>query len=341
MIDRVDDWVRGNDVATKAPNRVMAVDFGGTNIRAAVVSADGTLAHRLSEPTCAEDGPEAVIGRIAALIGKVADEANLPADVPVGVAAPGPLSSRTGTVYSAPNLPGWHHVPLGSMLAERTGREVIIGNDANCAALGEARFGAGVGEQDLIYLGLGTGVGGGVISGGQLIDGAQGLGGELGHMTVAMNGPRCTCGSIGCLEAFTSGWAIGREGMLVAGTADGEAIRRAAGDGPVTAHSVADAARAADPAALAILTRAGDALGAAIGALINIFNPDLIVIGGGLAELGDLLLGPARATIPSFSFRAQREHARVIPAALGDDAGLFGAAALVFSRQQSAVSRQQ
>lgn len=313
-------------------DRVLAVDFGGTNIRAAVVAADGKLTHRHSEPTEADTGPEAVIGRIAALIGAVAAEAKLPDDAPVGVAAPGPLNTRTGVVFSAPNLPGWHRVPLGPLLAERTGRTVVVGNDANCAALGEARFGAGVGVADLIYLGLGTGVGGGVISGGQLIDGSQGLGGELGHMTVALDGPRCTCGSIGCLEAFSSGWAIARDGKLVAGSSNGEALRRVAGDRPITAQIVGDAAREGDPAATEVLARAGHALGAAIGALINIFNPDLIVIGGGLATQGDLILGPARAAIPSFSFRAQREHAQLVPAALGDDAGLFGAAALVLGR---------
>lgn len=311
-----------------APPRVVTVDLGGTNLRAAVVTAAGELAHRKAVPTPSGGGPEAVIEQMARLIAHVAMDANLPADAAVGVTAPGPLNPRTGIVHFTPNLPDWRDVPLRELLAAATGRAVVIGNDGNCAALGEGKFGAGKGTNDLVYLALGTGVGGGVISGGHLLEGARGLGAELGHVVVALDGPRCSCGAIGCLEAFASGWAIGREGRLVGTTADGAAILREADGGTVTAGIVAAAARNGDPAARAILDRAGRALGAAMGAFVNIFNPAMFVIGGGVATLGDLLLEPARAALPSHCFHASREGIQIVRSSLGDDTGLYGAAAL-------------
>jgi glucokinase len=221
---------------------------------------------------------------------------------------------------------------LGEELGRRLTRAVRFGNDGNCAALGEARFGVGAGAQNLVYLALGTGVGGGVIAGGRLIEGAGGFGGELGHVVVALDGPRCTCGSVGCLEAFVGGWAIAREAALVAATADGAAIRAAAGDGAITASAVAAAAAAGDAAAGAILERAGRALGAAIGGFVNAFNPELVVLGGGItAALGEGLLEPARRSLPSHAFPRQRAAMRLETSTLGDDTALLGAAALALA----------
>lgn len=318
-------------MAETGDNRVLAVDLGGTNIRVAVVSAEGKLTHRRGMATGAAEGPDAVLERIVGLAREVADAAGAAADAPVGIASPGPLDPRTGVVFFTPNLPGWRNVPLGERVASGVGRDVYVANDGNCAALGEVAFGAVRGVRDLVYLALGTGVGGGVISGGHLIDGVRGLGAELGHSVVALDGPRCTCGSVGCLEAFASGWAIGREGQLVATTEDGRAILEAAGGGPITASVIMRAAEAGDPAAGAILERAGWALGAAIGAFVNIFNPELVVIGGGVAVLGDWLLVPAKRAMLAHAFLANREDVRFAMSALGDDTGLFGAAALALA----------
>lgn len=311
--------------------RVLAVDLGGTNLRAAVVADDGTLSHRRSVPTQAESGPEAVVGRLVALIDRVAAEAGIDPDAPAGVAIPGPLDPRTGVVYFTPNLRGWREFRLGDALRARTERPIRLGNDGNCAALGEARFGVGTGVADLVYFALGTGVGGGIISGGRLIDGPRGLGGEVGHVVVALDGPRCHCGSVGCLEAYAAGWAITRDADLVATTADGAAIRREAGDGRITPTVVAAAAEAGDPAAHAILERAGRALGAVAGAFVNLFNPDLVVVGGGVGTLGEALLGPARRGLAAHSFPAPRATTRLVASALGDDTALLGAAALAFA----------
>jgi glucokinase len=283
---------------------------------------------RESAPSEAVLGPESVIDRMAALCQRVAERAGLSDSAPIGVASPGPLDPRTGVVLFTPNLPGWRDVPLGASLSQKTGRYVRVANDANCAGLGEARFGAAIGYEHVVYLGLGTGVGGGLIINGEMYEGGYGLGVELGHVTVSIDGPRCTCGSIGCLEAYTAGWAIAREARLVAATEDGELILAAAKGGSPDARAVTTAAEQGDPAARAILERAGRALGAAIGAFINIFNPEAVVIGGGLAVSGEALLGPARAAVNSYSFHGLRAGAHILHATLGDDNGLLGAAAL-------------
>lgn len=307
---------------------VLAVDLGGTNLRVAAISPEGEMVLRESAPTRAGEGHESVIDRMAELCQAVGERAGLAADAAIGVASPGPLDPITGVVIFTPNLPGWREVPLGPMLSERTGRPVRVSNDGNCAALGEARFGAAAGLHDVVYIGLGTGVGGGLILGGKMYEGGLGMGAELGHVTVASDGPRCTCGGVGCLESFVAGWAIAREAQLVCTTADGDYIRKFTHGGEADARAVTLAAKEGDPAAIEILGRAGRALGAAMGAFINIFNPQAIVIGGGLSVSGDAVLAPARAAMANYSFQGLRIQASIRLATLGDDNGLFGAGAL-------------
>lgn len=318
--------------------RVIAIDLGGTHIRVAVVSHAGDLDHKEQIATEADQGPQHVIDRMGDLVNRVAKDAGLGDDAPIGVASPGPLDARSGVVLFTPNLPGWRDVEISKLLSDATGRRVVIQNDGNCAALGEVRFGGAKGVKDLVYLALGTGVGGGVISNGVLVDGVRGLGAEVGHVTVALDGPRCTCGSIGCLEAYASGWAIKREADLVAQTDDGNRIAAAADGGEIHAGVVAKAAQDGDPVAAAILERAGRALGAAMGAFANIFNPKLIVIGGGVARLGDLLMAPALKAMPSYCFIDMRQDLDVTYSALGSDTGLYGAAALAFLETTSGSS---
>ncbi|CAN5289897.1 ROK family protein [soil metagenome] len=306
--------------------QVIAIDLGGTNIRCALVRADGHVEKRESVRTHAEAGPDAVIARIADVIGLVS--VGCGGDVPVGIASPGPLDPRTGTILFTPNLPGWRDVPLVARVEASTGRRIALQNDGNCGALGEAAFGSARGVRNLVYLALGTGIGGGVISNGVLIDGAQGYGAEVGHVVVALDGPRCTCGSVGCLEAYTSGWAIRREAELVATTADGDRLKELAGNGDLHAGVVAEAASEGHPASLEIMNRAGRALGAAMGAFANIFNPSMIVVGGGVASIGETLLRPARAALLEHSFVDMRRELTVTYSSLGKDTGLLGAAAL-------------
>jgi glucokinase len=312
--------------------RAIAVDLGGTHIRVGVVSESGELDHHTAIPTESHRGPQSVIGRIGEQINALAARVELPADIPIGVASPGPLNPRTGVVLYTPNLPNWRDVPFVQILQDATNRKVHIANDGNCAALGEIRFGSARGVDDLIYFALGTGVGGGIVSGGVLVDGVRGLGAEVGHLGIAMDGPRCSCGSIGCLEAFASGWAIKREAEAVATTADGDTIRELAGDGEIHAGIVALAADNGDQAARLILDRAGRALGAAMGALTNIFNPSMIVVGGGVATIGEHLMKPARETMLAYSFVDMRADVTIAYSALGKDTGIFGAAALAFAQ---------
>jgi glucokinase len=312
--------------------QVIAVDLGGTHIRVAVADSEGQLSHHVRTATKAERGPHSVIERMGDLINKVAEESGIGSDRPVGVASPGPLNPKTGVVLYTPNLPGWRDVPFIDLLQERIGRTAFVANDGNCGALGEMRFGSAKGVDDLIYFALGTGVGGGVVSNGLLVDGVRGLGAEVGHMGIALDGPRCSCGSIGCLESFVSGWAIKREAEAVATTADGDRIRELAGDGEIHAGIVGKAADEGDPASVEILNRAGRALGAAMGALTNIFNPSAIVIGGGVAAIGDHLLNPAREAFPSYSFVDMRADVSIRYSSLGSETGILGAAALAFDR---------
>lgn len=308
----------------------IAVDLGGTNVRAALVGRDGSIRHLVARSTRAEEGVEAVIDRITALVGEVIAYESPPPAVSVGVVAPGPLNPSTGVVYFGPNLPGWHDVPLRDILQRRLQRTVVVGNDGNSAALGEAMFGAATHTRHLIYLALGTGVGGGIVSHGMLIEGTRGLGGEVGHIPVDPAGPRCTCGGIGCVEAYAGGWAIARDGEMLVHSGRSRAIRDAAGDGPITAKAVATAAHANDPAARAVFERAGRALGMGLAGLVNVFNPEMIVIGGGLAKAGDLIMDPMREALSLYAMVPISEDVSIRPSALGQHTGIFGAAARVF-----------
>jgi glucokinase len=319
-----------SDAVTTTHQIALGVDLGGTNLRSAAVTASGEIVFETHRPTFATEGVDSVIDRIALAIREAADAAGVGKDVPVGVAAPGPLDPRTGVVHFAPNLPGWRDVQLRDRVQERAGRRVIIGNDANAAALGEFIFGAGRGSENMIYVGIGTGVGGGVISEGRLIDGLNGMGGELGHVSVDLDGPRCTCGSLGCIEAFCSAWSITHEARLLVSSGRGAAIRAAAPDGSIGPRAVGTAAANGDPAALALLDRAGTALGAGLANFINIFNPEIIVLGGGVAEIGDPLLDPVRRAINTFAMPVMRSGVRLVPSSLGLKTGIYGSAALVF-----------
>jgi glucokinase len=313
-----------------ADRLALAVDLGGTNLRGALVDRDGVILHEERTPTHAHEGPDAVIARVADSIAQVVAATGAPAQVGVGVAAPGPLNPRTGVVYFCPNLPGWQDTPLRAQLETLTSRPVQIGNDANAAALGEYYFGSRKGVANLIYVGLGTGVGGGVVSEGTLIDGALGMGGELGHTTVNVDGPRCHCGGAGCVEAYCSAWALTAEAELLIGSRRGHGIRAAAGDEPIGPRAIGLAARNGDADAVRLLQRAGTALGAGLANFVNIFNPEVIVIGGGLAELDELLLEPTRAALRVYGLPVMVEHVEVVRSTLDAKSGIYGAAALVF-----------
>ncbi len=192
---------------------VVGVDLGGTQIRVCLADTGGEILREAKQPTLAREGLQPVLGRIKETIAQVLQGTPVADVLSIGVGSPGPLDPRTGVVIAPPNLPGWHDVPLRDILSQEFGLPVYVNNDANVAALAEQRFGAGRGCSDIVYLTISTGVGGGIICGGQLLLGAHGLAGEPGHITVEPDGPRCNCGNVGCLEVMAAGPAIARHAL--------------------------------------------------------------------------------------------------------------------------------
>lgn len=246
----------------------------------------------------------------------------------LGIGAPGPLNVATGIVYQAPNL-GWHNVPLREMLEHELRIPVVVDNDGNAAALGECRYGAGRGKAHLLYVGVGTGIGCGLILDGYVYRGADYGAGEIGHMTLDPDGPSCACGNHGCLEALASGSAIARAAREVVDGGGGRAILAAAGSyDAITAETVALLARAGDGDAKAILTAAGRALGAGIASAVNLLHPAVAVVGGGVMQAGSLLWNAMEQEFRRRALSCSLDRVQLMPSALGGRSGLVGAVTL-------------
>jgi glucokinase len=301
---------------------IITVDIGGTQLRAAVYPINGIKPIRQKRiPTRDKESAHArLINLIAEL--KQADE-NILA---ITAAAPGPTDPKLGIVLNAPNIPGWENLPLAKILSDQFNVPVYLGNDANLAALGEWRFGAGRGHHDLVYLTISTGIGGGVINDDQLLLGRRGLAAELGHVTVDPDGPFCGCGHRGHIEAFSSGTAIAR---YVAGQlAQGRASSLNSIPQP-SAHDVSMAAETGDTLAVETLERAGRYMGIAIANYLHIFNPSIVVLGGGVSQCGECFYAPLRQSLKDSVFApGYLDGDMITTAELGDDVGLLGALAL-------------
>ncbi len=237
------------------------------------------------------------------------------------------LAQESKVIFS-PNLRAIEGIPLKDELEPRVRLPVVVENDNNAAAWGEFRFGAGSRAKHLLFLGLGTGIGGGIIMHGRLLRGAQGAGGELGHVTVQATGPRCACGNRSCLEAFASGTAIGRRAREIASERPDSALGQLAAERKVLGEDVTDLARQGDKGALSVLKEAGRWLGIGLAGFVNIFNPEVVVVGGGVIAAGDLLLEPARESVATRALRPSRDLVRIVPARFGAESGMLGAAAL-------------
>jgi glucokinase len=303
----------------------IVADVGGTHIRAACFptqSQKPTIVKRIH--TMGPDAPhERLINLIAAIVPKDEEIAA------ITVAAPGPLDPYEGIMLEAPNIPGWNNLPLKKLIQEHFNVPVAIGNDANLAALGEWRFGAGIGHRHLVYITVSTGIGGGVIIDNQLLIGAHGLAGELGHITVIPDGPLCSCGQRGHLEAVSSGPAIANwvELELSQGIPSSLPANR-----PISAREVSLAASQGDELAQAALARGGTYLGIAIADYLHVFNPSVVIIGGGVSQSGEAFFGPLRAAMNEHVIsRKYLENLTLTTSALGDDVGLMGALALAQS----------
>ncbi|MGD0353646.1 MAG: ROK family protein [Dehalococcoidia bacterium] len=309
---------------------VLTVDIGGTKMIVAVVLPAGKIISRRYYLTQADGGTRAVINRLSSAINRSIAQGRFKKTelMGIGIAVAGILDTRRGMVSTSPNLPGWRNVPLRDIIAARSGLATYLINDASAAALGEQRFGAGRGFDNLLYLTVSTGIGGGIIINGELYSGADGCAGELGHMTIEANGPQCHCGNFGCLEALASGWAIAKEAVTRINQGERSSIAELVDGGVdnITAETVATAARRGDKVACDIVAKAANYLGIGLANLVNIFNPELIVIGGGLSKMGNMLLKPAREVIKERAFRLPAQSVRIVRARLGSNAGIIGAA---------------
>lgn len=318
--------------------RVIGVDLGGTNIRAAVCDEQGARLEHAAQPTRAMEGPEAVLKRIIDTIRRATERTRLDEYKvgAIGVASPGPIDPDRGIILESPNLPGMINFPLKARLDAEFGVPTFVGNDANLAALGEHRHGAGQGIKNMVYVTISTGIGGGIIADGQLYLGWRGFAGEVGHQTLEARGPKCNCGNVGCLEVLASGPAIARQARQALDAGRESLLRSLAGSAEVTTTMVAQAAEKGDALALELFRNAGFYIGLGLVNLLHILDTELFVLGGGVAlHTWDFLYPSISQTLIRNAMPSMRDGVRVVQAALGDDAGLVGAASLALDGLES------
>jgi glucokinase len=323
---------------------IVGVDLGGTNIVVGVLPMDGgdVLAVR-TEATEAARGAKFVVDRMVSMVNDAIDQVlaehggTRESVAGVGIGSPGPLDRVTGTVINTPNL-GWRNFPLRDLIANGVDLPATLDNDANCATYGEWWLGAGRSVDTLIGLTLGTGIGGGIVLNGQIFHGVSDAAGEIGHMTIEANGRKCKCGNYGCLEAYASGPAIAAR--AVEGIESGvESLLPTLVEGKledITAATVYEAVVLGDPYANDVMRETAKFLGAGVGNIINILNPDMVVISGGVTRAGDHLFLPLRAEVRRRSFKVAQEACQIVSAQLHGLAGVIGAAA-VFKKETYGV----
>jgi len=301
----------------------IGVDVGGTKIAAGIVNAEGGILDEVRYPT--PHSPDKLVEAIAGAVSEVRDGSEAGG---VCLAVPGLILAQENRVVFSPNLRAVEGIPLKDELEPKIGLPLTVENDGNAAAWGEFRFGVGSEADHLVFVTLGTGIGGGVITHGVLMRGAQGSGGELGHVTVQATGPRCACGNRGCLEALASGTAIGRRAREAAVEHPDSALGRLAARRQVLGEDVTELAREGDKEALSVLDETGTWLGVGLAGFVNVFNPEVVAVGGGAMEAGELILGAARREVHLRARPPSRDLAEVKVATLGPKSGVLGAAAL-------------
>ena len=305
----------------------LGIDLGGTLVKTAVVSGDGRILGRDTRDTPAEGGPDPVADALAESARASLKAAGVKAAA-AGIGAPGPMDWRSGIVFSPPNLHGWHNVPLAKLMESRLELPCFVDNDANLACLGEFTAGAGRGVECMCLLTLGTGVGGGIIVFGKLLRGIDGTAAEIGHMTLQRDGRECGCGARGCLEAYASVTGLVRTAREAIETGGKTSLTVACGGDlhKLTGRMISDDAHKGDALARAAIEETGDWLGVGIASLINLLNPEKVVLGGGMIAAGDLLFDAIRKRAKSDAFEVPAKRAQIVPAELGEDAGVLGAA---------------
>lgn len=320
----------------------IGVDVGGTSLRTARFLGQQPVPDAKAKIATQPGGAGAqMLDRLEQAIRDVAPP-GLAGVAGIGIGIPGPVDPHTGVVITLTNIPGWKDLALQEIMQARLGRPVFLGNDANLAALGEWKFGAGRGCRDVLYLTISTGIGGGIIVDDRLLLGARGLGAEVGHVLVQRDGRQCGCGQRGCLEALAAGPAITRLAVerLTAGQgADSRLWALAGGDlSRLTTALIGQAALGGDPFAQALFAEAGAHIGTALASLMHVFNPAVVILGGGVSFVGELLFEPVRAAVRAHVMNdLYWRDCPIVPAALGDDAGLIGAGALAMEESRARV----
>ena len=310
----------------------IGIDVGGTNVKIALVSDKGKIIYSNSIPTRAEMGYEYTINSMKDAVRDLLKETKMKAsDIEgMGFGFPGQIDCKKGVVRLAPNIPGWVNVPIASIMEKEFGIPTRVDNDVRTATLGELNYGAGVGCENLVCITVGTGIGSGLVVNGKLVRGANNAAGEIGHIKLNMQGgPLCGCGDRGCLEAYASGPSI--VAMAEEYIRGGKSTKyRELANPDITPYIVAVAAKEGDPVAKQIFRIMGEYIGMGLTSVVNLLNPEKIIIGGGVADAGDILLDPIRETIAKRAMTIQKE-VEVVPAQLGNTAGVIGASLLIKS----------
>lgn len=311
----------------------IGIDLGGTKIEIALVDSNGNIGGRINVPTDVKGGPSAIIKQILDGVTELSDKEDLSWLSGVGIGVAGQIMSENGVVRNAPNLK-WDNVPIKEELSKHINLPIAVVNDVRAAAWGEWLHGAGKGCDDIVCVFVGTGIGGGVVSGGKMLSGFTNTAGELGHITVEIDGPVCTCGNHGCLEALASGWAIGRDAreMAAANPEKGAKLLELA-EGKIENIDAAIVEKAFgdnDPLAQDIIQRAARALSAGMVGIVNAFNPCRLILGGGVLEGLQEIIKIVENGIRENALVASTSKLEVLPAKLHNEAGVIGAAALVF-----------
>lgn len=313
---------------------VVGVDLGATKTALGLLDPEDTIVARRRIPTLADEGPQRVIERIVQSIGEL--ERELPGGRrigAVGICTPGPVDHETGTLLDPPNIPALHNAPLGQMLGDRLGLPVALEHDAKASALGEFHHGAGRGEQSMVYIVIGTGVGAAIIVDGHLYRGMRNSAGEVGHITLDPQGEPCACGGRGCVQNYMSGPGLAHHYQRALERAGQEPLER-----PVTGERVTRWASLGDPAAQQVVARAGAALGTAVATMAMLLDIELYVVGSSVARAGDLLLEPARQTVPHYCYRSVGQRVRIVPSELWEDGPILGCGWLA---RKALVDRQE
>lgn len=310
---------------------LLVAELGATSINAAITDLAGGIIEQVDADMDIADGPDVVLAEVERHFGAFAKRHRKPGIWGIGLGVPGPVEFSLGTPTSPPIMPGWDRYPVRQRLSSRFRAPTWVDNDVNVLALGELRRGLAMGVDDAIFVKVGTGIGAGLISDGHLHRGAQGAAGDIGHVSVGEHANDvCRCGKLGCLEAVAGGQAIGRRGMAAARDGSSPFLARILAEhGTVTARDVAAATTRGDLLAHDVLNGAGQQIGRMIAALVNFYNPSLVVIGGGVANAGDQFLASIRQAIYERSLPLATRDLRIVRSELGDLAGVYGAAALV------------